>query len=58
MTRKEKNDEINYLLSEVNSAKSELIRLEYRMAELNGGLAKKLGKIIWKLEVWQNVNKR
>lgn len=53
MTRKER-DELAYLKREISNAKSELIRIERRIAQISPRQAEKLGSIIGRLEDFQN----
>ena len=54
MKRTEKAAEILRLKKECNSAKDALIYIERRIRELSNSEADKLGKIIGRLEHWQN----
>ncbi len=49
-----KKELIKQIKHDVNNPKSELIRLQSRLEEISKSQAEKLGKIIGRLENWQN----
>jgi len=54
MIAKEKAERLEHLKSEVNQHKSRLIDIERKVRELSAKKAESLGRIIGKLENWQN----
>jgi hypothetical protein len=53
--KKECKERVSYLLNEITSPKSALIRIESELQDLGAArLAEQLGKIILRLEAFQN----
>jgi hypothetical protein len=53
MTKQQK-EMIKQLKAEINSPKHRLLEIMRRIEEINPSESDKMGRIIWKLEVWQN----
>jgi hypothetical protein len=53
MTKQQK-EMIKQLKAEINSPKHRLLEILRRIEEISPSESDKMGRIIWKLEVWQN----